>query len=761
MKKVLYGVALTLFAGVSVGSLQSCKDDVNDLRTQTTYDLNKLRSQLTAESARLDAEIARLDGRIDAEIAARRADIAAVNGLIEGLQSADRETAEKIEGILSRLNGIDGVINDIKENYATKAYVDGVKTALEAEIEALKEFDGVVWEQIEQINQVITWLNNALMQAESDIEELKEAVDDLNKMVDQVIAQLDQEISGILIQRVKSPVFGDFSLPIGVKSNMLFNWFGFNDRGQDVTFPDGKGQFSANGDPGFSATKLGWGAAGSGLAHEYEVVPDGYYASELSLGKVYVTLNPIGKVFNGTDLNIVDSQGNPLPFTVSLEPSEELLTYGYTRDSSTIDTGLYEGEVKLTLSNDPEENEALSAIRLSLDDQLVSAMKDAVKDPTKRNAAHLLKTLYDSMNGKLTAYALEYGWNTSLDDMDPGFSGKSYRVLSQYDLAVAAARPLGFNFLADVTGPSNAVPTISNIDNFIAQLIEDNLNKITVEGQNIKVNGQPVSFGSIEFKSREVEKEVEGVKVTVDELYAIVSGLTVGTQVIPDFEVVCDSADSAAADVTAEIKEKIGEVVNPNNEDTIKAEIDVKVDLVLLQMQNQINDVVSKLNGQIKEAFTGMGNSADSYINKVNRAVDLYNKVANKINSFLHNPNHYLQAAVFYEAGNNMGIVSGDPKNPTVFNKAGGNALSVFLSSYTGELIVPAYKKFVACTKINDSTATGAINKGQLNTVLDGDVIRVQIPADKLVAGNVYEFVYQALDYRGFTSTRKFYIEVK
>ena len=751
MKKVLYGVALTLFAGASVVSLPSCKDDINDVRTQTSYDLNKLKSQL-------DAEAARLDKRIDAEAAARQADIDYVKGLIQQLENKVDgnydDLLNKINGAISRLDNIEPVVTD-HENRIKE--LEGLAETMAAEIKALQEMDEVIWEQLDQLNQALTWVNNALMQAQEDIADLQDAVDDIIKSIDDLINQLDQEISGILIQRVKSPVFGDVSLPVGIKSTMLFNWFGYNDRGQAVTFPDGKGQFSANGDPGFSATSLGWGDENSGLAHEFVKVPDGYYEQELSLGKVYVTLNPIGKVFNNTELNLVNSQGQPLPFTVALTPSDELLTYGITRDGSTIDSGLYEGEVKFALSNDPEENEALSAVRLSIDDQLVSAMKQAVKDPSKRNAAYLLKCLYDQVNGKLPAYALEYGWSSNMEDMDPGFSGKSYRVLSQYDLAVAAARPLGFNFLAGQTGPSNVVPTISNLDNFVAELINKNLQNLDIKGDDITVLGHKIGFvGEVKF-------------ATVDnKLVATITGITVDGLTLDPIEKVCQTAETASDDVSAAIADAVITKIGATSE-ADKATVKASINIALLQLQKQINEVLSNVNGQIKDTFEGMGDSAESYINKVNRAVDLYNKVADKINNFFHNPNHYLQVAAFYEGGNNMGILSGDVKNPTVFTQAGGNAFNVFLSSYTGELIAPAYKKFLAVTGVYDKNGknlnekVGDFNKmsDDLNDVLDGSVIRVKVPASKFVPGKVYEFTYQALDYRGFTSTKKFYIEVK
>ena len=50
-------------------------------------------------------------------------------------------------------------------------------------------------------------------------------------------------------------------------------------------------------------------------------------------------------------------------------------------------------------------------------------------------------------------------------------------------------------------------------------------------------------------------------------------------------------------------------------------------------------------------------------------------------------------------------------------------------------------------------------NTGDLNKVLDGERHIVEVTG--LEKGYTYELFYSALDYRGVTSSRKFYIEVK
>ncbi len=94
-------------------------------------------------------------------------------------------------------------------------------------------------------------------------------------------------------------------------------------------------------------------------------------------------------------------------------------------------------------------------------------------------------------------------------------------------------------------------------------------------------------------------------------------------------------------------------------------------------------------------------------------------------------------------------------------------------TTYNLEIVSPAFKKFVGiCNAVNvatgksaqdgDAAAKAALdkaNKGTLfNEVIDGRNLRVA--TGDLTPGFIYEVAYSALDYRGFTSTNKYYFQV-
>ena len=748
MKKVLYGVALTLLASVSVGSLQSCKDDVNDLATQTSYDLSKLRQQLNEESASLL-------GKISAEEAARKAAIDHVTDLINDLDAKHDRDIARIDGALSELErtfgdkyaALDAKVDALYPN----EYFDEKFETIQGELDALKAFAEAMPGQLEEIYQAIEqtqeFLTQALNAHAADIEDLQGQIDVLVDAVDSIIAKLDKQVTGIIIQGVNSPVFGDFRTPLGVKSNILFNWYGYNERNAAIEFPSNMEGISATGAPALPNLTP---------AKTY-TAPIGYYGdadTDVTLGKVYVTLNPVGAQFDNLELSIENSAGVALPYTVTLTPSDYVLKHGISRAEANDVNGFYEGEVKMPLN---EKN--VNDIVVALEEDLKVALKDVVKDPSKTTAKALVNAFFQQLQGKIPAYGLRYGWTTGLDDeTDPGFAVGSYSaVLSQYALAVATSLPLGYNFAAGYPGSSVKLPEIGHIQNFINKLKE--IGQFTFTFKPFTVDGIQINLGEVKFENINTD-----IRFKLDNVTLTYEGGKDPEKVSSDW-IVIDGNTSGMNDMLDDIKEAINTTLKSAN-----TQVNTDFETFTKNIEKQVNDMMASINdqvsGKINDVISSLENKLEPYYGKINSAIDLYNKIASKINNFIKDPNAYMQVAAFYNLGGaNYGIVSGKASDPTPF-VGNGQAFKLYLSSYTAELIVPACKKYVAISAVkgDDTRSLADINSAageEFNTVLDGNKIVVSVPAAALKSGNVYEFTYQALDYRGYTSTKKFYIEVK
>lgn len=802
MKKVLYGVALALFAGVSVGSLQSCKDDINDLKSKTDFSLSDLQYKLNFEAKRLQDSIDNHTKSIN-EIRKNYATIAYVREKADSLErqlnnkidtevgklnKEDSILASKIDGALTRLTNLKDSINPILKTYGDSiALIAGVVESQGKSIEAIQtalKNDSVALAKVGSTLDSLKNENNEIWNSlygvggiSDQISSVYTYAQDIEKGLNATIARLDQLVTGILIQGVYSPVFGDFSLPIGVKSNLVFGWYG-NNTLEDFNFPSNKSDYSATGDVDVKFVSLG-------IRDGFVKIPEGNYPEADTIGTVYVTLNPLGHQFNDAPVTLVNSLGEPLPFEVVLNPSKKLLTHGYTK--SEISSYLYEGEVVLN----PRETDDLETIEVNVDyKKLGSALKKVVKDRSTNTAINLLRTVYDELNLRLPAYALQYGW--TLEESDTEFSAKSYAVLSQYDLAVATAKPLGFNSL-DGVGTSKQLPILGNIENLINKIKENGsmsfkldpitVDKITVDfgDLNIDVSGDENTGLTITIPNILVQKEGETAPQPVTLILSTLekganeSDKAFAQRVLPadKFDANADYEYSYIEGLDG-IQEGIVKGIQNalNGKDGVGDKIGKELQS---QLQTQINKIIDKLNedlgGQINDMFDNIFDQFEPYYGKINKVFNIYNKIARKVNDFLKDPAAYIQVTALYDMNGDYGFVSGKASDPTIFTQKGGNAFSLYLTSYTGELIAPAYKKFVAVTGFKENGKwyyagdagwdNSVNNQTYLNHVLDGNKIHIKVDATKFKAGNVYEFTYQAVDYRGATSTKKFYIEVK
>ena len=96
---------------------------------------------------------------------------------------------------------------------------------------------------------------------------------------------------------------------------------------------------------------------------------------------------------------------------------------------------------------------------------------------------------------------------------------------------------------------------------------------------------------------------------------------------------------------------------------------------------------------------------------------------------------------------------------------------TLIVTNYTGDLIAPALKKYVACTNVfkgdanaqegdgDCQSAMQAVNTGKLNKVLPGSEVFVEASGFK--SGYTYELTVAALDYEGYQSAHTFYVTVK
>lgn len=184
-------------------------------------------------------------------------------------------------------------------------------------------------------------------------------------------------------------------------------------------------------------------------------------------------------------------------------------------------------------------------------------------------------------------------------------------------------------------------------------------------------------------------------------------------------------------------------------------------------MLADLRDIISEVNNlldKVNNYETTINNTIDNAIDRVRSYID---KINNKVVGLVNSTNSRFQP--FMVAGDSKGLkrLSGSKNYPTELT----SGISVYPTSQTMELLCPIARKHIAVTNVfkGDKSAQGgnadclarlkAANTGKLNTVLDGNVRRIDLSG--LKAGYVYEIAYSGLDFHGNIATRKYYVTVK
>ena len=170
---------------------------------------------------------------------------------------------------------------------------------------------------------------------------------------------------------------------------------------------------------------------------------------------------------------------------------------------------------------------------------------------------------------------------------------------------------------------------------------------------------------------------------------------------------------------------------------------------IIDNINSQVGNMIGNVNG-IVDKVNGYAETIDGkYIAGINKLITKFENVLKKSNALL-------QPAMFYlTSDNNWNQLARVAEGASYLKLEGGKASTVFVAtSYTAELLAPAYKKCISVTnKPSGATVTG-VNLGK---VVNGDVQKIGFEADK---EGVYELTYKAVDYSGVEASKKFYVKV-
>lgn len=441
-------------------------------------------------------------------------------------------------------------------------------------------------------------------------------------------------------------------------------------------------------------------------------------------GYLYVSLNPTEIDPSLVKVELVNSQGEPAKgFELGeIDNTDKVLTFG-TKAATVSANGFYQVPV---IASDPQ-NDGVEFDKGALAAAAKNALNE-LRNPKENDLdlSMIASALYKNIP-VLTAYGVKaeyYLYNPNTETLELTKTVK--HAVSDYDIAAFAVKPVSFNFLKD----NATLDKLSDwaVENFRLPSLSSKLNKfadaldvkVTLSADKQKVNVYTiVALTDVKVHYEEATNEAwfekqDGTKIEGSEIKNVSEVKEINTGVGSQNVYKITTTDSTIADVVAELNSQIAGKLQP--------------------IKNDINKV---------------GDKWENVIAKVN---PLLKKVASKIGS----ANKLLQPTILYVDQNG---------NPNTLSTIGGRlgtrfvgtgATTLYATSWTAELLAPAYKKSIsvlekgATVTLTDGTSAAEPFAGSVNKVI--------FNATK--AGK-YTIVYKAIDYSGVEVEKTFNVVVE
>lgn len=543
-------------------------------------------------------------------------------------------------------------------------------------------------------------LNGRLEEIEGSVSDEAEAREKVQAVYDQAFDYLvNKNLTSIAINATENPVLGYYNAAfLGSKLNLVSSFYGTaaqSNQDWDIT----PGEFLNNGDA----------------------------------GKIYITLNP-NEIDPEciTDLKLVDSQGNEAKgFKLGdIQTTDRVLTYGFTKAASA--NGFYEAPV---LATDPANDDfSLNKGELKEAAKNIIAKLQNPKE-SNLNLSQIATTLYRSVNNQLKAYTVKatyylYDPTVTNEDGTKGALVEKHQVAPTYDMAAFAVKPLSFNTLKDNQSLKNLGLAL---DKYMIPTLSDKLGKF-MDALDVQV---------------ELSEDKKNLNV-----YTIVA--------LADVTVQYDNATKKAwfekngAPIAGSEIKNVTEVKEITSTDLEGGHVQ-KV-YKIKTTDSTIADVVAELNKQLNTKLQPVKDAIQNAANKWDSAIQPVNTLLHKINAKIGNVNELLQPTLLYKNSNTGDWNTLSTLGGRLGTRMTGTGSTVLVAtSWTGELLAPAYKKSVY-VKGNPSEAKVTLMDGTTPAKkIAGSTQKVLFTATPAAKGKSYTIVYEAVDYSGLSAAKKEY----
>ncbi len=725
MKRQL--TSILLFSALLVGGAStfvSCTDHESDSAYNTSISLadaikqqanalddltRDMENKLSTKLDKTDPDYLALDSRINANKQVLDAwknspvnELAGYASLDAAIRASQAYTDldGKYDDLLVKIQGEDG------------------KGGLVGEIEALR------LKQIDDANALTTALNNKFKSLSGTVTSFKEAQAKVNQAYADALEYLvNKNLSNIAINATENPVLGYYNAAfLGSQLNLASSFYGTA-----------------------AQTNQDWHIA------------QGDFLNEGNAGYIYVSLNPTEfSPSNIVGLKLVDSQGNEAKgFELGpIENTDKVLTYGVRATTSS--NGFYAIPVNAV---DPA-NDDFSLNKGELKEAAKNIIAE-LQNPKESdlNLSQIATALYNSVNNKLKAYTVKaeyYLYDSSKPEGERLV--KKHQVAPTYNMAAFAVNPLSYNTLKDNQSLKNLGLAL---DKYMLPTLSDKLGKFmdALDFQIKNEDGKQIKMYSM-LSSKYVVAYENGNDVI------LVNTQTGDEYTLPNTKIAKEMSGSSF-DENVYTKhdgyytDSEGNLhyywywVPSDNEVTSNYERMY----VFESTDNTIDELIGSINEQIATQLQPVKDAITNAATKWDNAITSVNNLLHKINAHISDVNQLLQPTMLYKSSktgdwNTLSTLGG--RLGTRMTGTGSTVLVA--TSWTGELLAPAYKKTVE-VKGNPAGAKVTLMDGTTPAKkIAGSTQKVLFTA---TAKGDYTIVYKAVDYSGVSVEKEYHITVE
>lgn len=640
-----------------------------------------------------------------------KADHAADKTALEGRINENKRLIDELGEKFGDYASLDAAIA------ASKAYTDEKVSAaseiLNQKIEQLRGADETARQQLKTALLEKITANGEAISNEADARQ--QLQDNYDMAFDFLI---NKNLNSIAINATENPVLGYYNAAfIGSQLNLVSSFYGTA-----------------------AQNKTGW-------------VTQGDFLNNGNAGEIYVSLNPTEIDPRCiTSLKLVDSQGNEAKgFELGqLKNTSRVLTYGFTKAADVSSNGFYAIPVKAV---DPA-NDDFSLNKGELKEAAKNVLAK-LKNPKESNLnlSQIATTLYRSVNNQLKAYTVKaeyYLWNPETMELV-----KKSAVAPTYNVAAFAVKPLSYNTLKDNQNLKNLGLAL---DKYMLPTLSDKLGKF---------------MNALDFQI----KNEDGKQI---KMYSMLSAKNIRCWEEGNDVIISNGNDTYTLKNTKIAKELHSWNLNGNVYQLVYrpewggyawSGTDIVVEeherlFIFETTDNTIDELIGSINDQIGTQLQPVKDAITNAATKWDNAITPVNNLLHKINAHISDVNQLLQPTMLYKSSktgdwNTLSTLKG--KLGTRMTGTGSTVLVA--TSWTGELLAPAYKKSV---KVVDNKGKDIDPKVANVTLMDGKT-SAKTPFDgstqkvlfTVTAKGNYTIVYEAVDYSGVSAKKEYHITVE